>query len=257
MERLVSIRREDYLTYVDNKKCIGCGICLPYCPLEAISLRDGKAWVDPDLCADCWVCLRKKVCPKEALQAKELTDFYQVFRHVLCDPVETFADTGVTGRGTEECKTNDVTGRYRRGEVGLAVDMGRPGLGCTLRDVEKVAMALAAAGAELAGPEETPLAQLMTDLTTGKLMEEVLQEPNLTFLSIIIEAKCREERLRDVLKALQKVEQEVDTVFSLGLIIRPLPDGTAPVLKVLDELGIARPVRGKVNVGLGRPIAEA
>jgi hypothetical protein len=107
---------------------------------------DGKAWVDPDLCADCWVCLRKKVCPKEALQAKELTDFYQVFRHVLCDPVETFADTGVTGRGTEECKTNDVTGRYRRGEVGLAVDMGRPGLGCTLRDVEKVAMALAAAG---------------------------------------------------------------------------------------------------------------
>jgi hypothetical protein len=55
----------------------------------------------------------------------------------------------------------------------------------------------------------------------------------------------------------KKVEQEVDTVFSLGLIIRPLPDGTAPVLKVLDELGIAQPVRGKVNVGLGRPIAEA
>ncbi|MGI6605389.1 MAG: hypothetical protein ACOX2S_10290 [bacterium] len=87
---------------------------------------------------------------------------------------------------------------------GWLLTWGALGWAVRLRDVEKVAMALAAAGAELAGPEETPLAQLMTDLTTGKLMEEVLQEPNLTFLSIIIEAKCREERLRDVLKALQK-----------------------------------------------------
>lgn len=245
------------MTYVNPEKCVGCGVCLPYCPLEAISLKDGKAVVDPDRCADCWVCLRKKVCPRGALVAPELTDFYQVFRHVLSDPVETFAGTGVTGRGTEECKTNDVTGRYKRGEVGLAIDMGRPGLGCRLKDVEKVAMAIAAAGAELAGPEETPLAQLMADLKTGKLKDEVLSVPHLTFLSIIIEAKCPEEKLKDVLLALKKVEQEIDTVFSLGLIIRPDADGEAPVLKVLDELGIPQPVRGKVNVGLGRPLTTA
>lgn len=245
------------MTYVNTEKCIGCGICLPYCPLEAISLRDKKAWVDPDRCADCWVCLRKKVCPRDALTAPELSDFYTVFRHVLCDPVETFGGTGVTGRGTEECKTNDVTGRYKKGEVGLAIDMGRPGLGCALRDVEKVAMAIAAAGAELAGPAETPLAQLMMDLKTGKLKEEALAHPHLTFLSIIIEGKCKEEKLRDVLLALKQVQHEIDSVFSLGLIIRPQPDGTAPVLQVLDELGIPRPLRGKVNVGLGKPLVTA
>jgi len=194
-----------------------------------------------------------EVCPQNAICAQDITNFYKQLQHVLSDPVETHAVTGVTGRGTEEVKTNDVSGRFRKGEVGLSIDMGRPGMGVFLRDAESVAMAAAKAGFELASPEDTPLAALMEDLGTGKLVEECL---GYRLLSVIIEGKCKEEKLKDVLKALQIVQDEIDTVFSLGLISRVDESGLCRSLSVLDDIGIPQPHRGKVNVGLGRPLAE-
>jgi hypothetical protein len=194
-----------------------------------------------------------QVCTEGAIHEEPFDDFYKKLQHVLSDPVETHKVTGVTGRGTEEVKTNDVSGRYRKGEVGLSIDMGRPGMGVYLRDAEKVAMVAAAAGFELAPPEDTPLAAVMTDLIAGKLMDECL---DYRLLSVIIEGKCKEDKLKNVLKALQAVEKEIDTVFSLGLISRVDENGHCKALESLDELGIPQPHRGKVNVGLGYPIAE-
>lgn len=242
------------MTVINAEKCTGCRVCQIYCTVDAIMFDVGKCYIDQDRCTECYVCLRQKVCSKGAIEPIELNNFYKQFQHVLSDPVETHGVTGVTGRGTEEVKTNDVSGRVRRGEVGIAIDMGRPGLGVYLRDAEKVAMACAQAGVELAPQEHTPLAALMPDLTTGKLVEEC---HNYHLLSVIVEGKCKEEHLPQVLQALQKVEQEIDTVFSLGLIMRVDENGYNETLKCLDEIGIPQPHRGKVNVGLGRPLAEA
>ncbi|MEW6662323.1 MAG: indolepyruvate ferredoxin oxidoreductase subunit alpha [Bacillota bacterium] len=242
------------MTIINKEVCTGCGVCLKYCTVGAVRLEEKVAVVDQTLCTECYVCLRHKVCPKDAYQPIELKSFYQVMQHVLSDPVETFDKTGVTGRGTEESKTNDVTGRVIKGEVGVCIDMGRPGVGVYLRDVEKVAMAVAKAGVALADAEHTPLAQLMTDLTTGKLKDDCLDT---RFLSIIIEGKCREDQVKEVLAALKKVETEIDTVFSLGLMVRVDEKGRTNALDCLEELGIAKPVRGKVNVGLGRPLVTA
>jgi hypothetical protein len=129
--------------------------------------------------------------------------------------------------------------------------MGRPGLGVYLRDAEKVAMAMAEAGAVFEPPEKTPLSALMTDLHTGKLDERCL---DYHLLSVIIEGNCREEKMLDVFRALQKVEKEIDTVFSVGLILRTDADGQNKILEKLDEIGVPQPFRGKVNVGLGRPL---
>jgi len=242
------------MAVINKELCTGCGVCLKYCTVAAVRLKDEIAVVDQNLCTECYVCLRHQICPVDAYEPVELKTFYQKMQHVLSDPVETFDTTGVTGRGTEEVKTNDVTGRVIRGEVGVCIDMGRPGLGVYLRDVEKVAMAVAKAGVALADAEHTPLAQLMADLTTGKLKEDCLDT---RFLSIIIEGKCREDQVHDLLLALKKVETEIDTVFSLGLMIRVDEKGQTKALDCLDELGIAKPVRGKVNVGLGRPLVTA
>ena len=114
-------------------------------------------------------------------------------------------------------------------------------------------MACAGAGFKLAPQEETPLAAVMTDINTGKLHDECL---DYRLLSVIIEGRCREERIKDVLAALQRVEKEIDTVFSLGLISRVDDEGRCSALDCLEELGIPQPHRGKVNVGLGRPLAE-
>jgi Fe-S-cluster-containing hydrogenase component 2 len=240
------------MTVINQEKCAGCKICQTYCTVDAIRFDADKCTIDQDLCVECYVCLRQKVCPKDAIEPVDLSNFYKQFQHVMSDPVETHGVTGVTGRGTEEVKTNDVSGRVKRGEVGICIDMGRPGLGVYLRDAEKVAMACAKAGVKLAPAEHTPLAALMEDLSTGKLVDEC---HDYRLLSVIVEGQCREKDLPKVLKALQQVEQAIDTVFSLGLILRVDENGMNPTLNCLDGLGIPQPYRGKVNVGLGKPLS--
>lgn len=238
------------MTVINKEKCTGCKICHRYCTVDAIYLEDRKSYIDQEKCTECYVCLRQKVCPRDAIEPIELGTFLKQFQHVISDPVENHGVTGVTGRGTEEVKTNDVTGRIKKGEVGVCIDMGRPGKGVYLRDASRVAMALTKAGAELLPADHTPLAALMKDLKTGELVEECL---NYHLLSVIVEGKCREEQLSDILKALKDVEKELETCFSLGLILRVDENGQNNALRCLDDLGIPQPHRGKINVGLGRP----
>jgi NAD-dependent dihydropyrimidine dehydrogenase PreA subunit len=237
---------------IDQEKCTGCRTCQTYCTVDAILFGDKKCRIDPHLCTECYVCLRMQVCPEDAIYAQDLVGFYKQFQHVISDPVENHGVTGVTGRGTEEVKTNDVSGRVKKGWIGLSIDMGRPGLGVYLRDAEKVAMACAEAGFKLAPQEESPLAALMPDSTTGKLEDGCL---DYRLLSVIIEGRCEEEKAKDVFRALQKVEKEVDTVFSVGLISRVDENGHCKALEFLDELGIPQPHRGKVNPGMGKPLS--
>ncbi|MBD3390847.1 MAG: 4Fe-4S dicluster domain-containing protein [Chitinivibrionales bacterium] len=49
---------------VDMAKCTGCGVCVDACPLEAISLENGKAVVS-DSCTGCGSCV--DACPNGAL----------------------------------------------------------------------------------------------------------------------------------------------------------------------------------------------
>ncbi|MHC1758652.1 MAG: indolepyruvate ferredoxin oxidoreductase subunit alpha [Negativicutes bacterium] len=242
------------MTVINQEKCVGCKICQTYCTVDAIRFDGGKCIVDQRLCTECYVCLRQRVCPKGAIEPVDLSDFYKQFQHVMSDPVENHGVTGVTGRGTEEVKTNDVTGRVKNGQVGICIDMGRPGMGVFLRDAEKVAMACAGAGVKLAPAAHTPLATLMPDLSTGKLVEEC---HDYHLLSVIVEGACAEADLEKVLAALQEVAQKIDTVFSLGLILRVDENGENNTLQVLDNVGIPQPHRGKVNVGLGRPLSLA
>jgi Pyruvate/2-oxoacid:ferredoxin oxidoreductase delta subunit len=241
------------MTMINKEKCTGCKTCQTYCTVDAIIYDEAtkKCYVDQSLCTECYVCLRQKVCPKGAIEPVELDNFYKQFQHVISDPVENHGVTGVTGRGTEEVKTNDVTCKVKKGEVGICIDMGRPGMGVFLRDASKVAMAIAKAGVVLLPGEHTPLATLMKDLKTGELKEDCL---DYHLLSVIVEGVCKENQLKDVLIALRAVEKEIDTVFSLGLILRVDENGETKALECLDELDIPQPHRGKVNVGLGRPL---
>jgi ferredoxin len=242
------------MTIINKDKCTGCKICQKYCTVDAIkyNAKDKKCYIDQDLCTECYVCLRQNVCNRNAIEPVALDNFYKQFQHVLSDPVENHGVTGVTGRGTEEVKTNDVSGRVKRGEVGICIDMGRPGAGVYLRDAEKVAVACAESGVKLAGEEHTPLAALMPNLKTGKLVEECL---DYRLLSVIVEGNCKESELKNVMQALQNVSKEIDTVFSLGLIVRTDEKGETSALDCLNELGISHPHRGKVNIGLGKPLS--
>ncbi len=238
--------------------CVGCKSCQKYCSVDAIKYDAStrKCYVDANECVDCYVCVRqqKQFCPKNAFTPTELDSYYKQFAHMMSDPCENHGVTGVTGRGTEEVKTNDVSGRVTKGHVGFCIDVGRPGAGCYLYDVEKVAMALASAGVKLLDASHTPLAALMVDQSTGKLKDDCL---NTRMLSVIVEGSCTDEDFPNAMKALMNVKNEIDTVFSLGLIMRVDENGWNPVLKCLEDLDIPQPFRGKVNVGLGKPLSLA
>ncbi|MFX1357292.1 MAG: ATP-binding protein [Promethearchaeota archaeon] len=53
-----------YISNVDESKCVGCGVCMEKCPIEAISIIDGKSHHDEKKCIGCGVCVHH--CPENA-----------------------------------------------------------------------------------------------------------------------------------------------------------------------------------------------
>ncbi|MFQ5825967.1 MAG: DUF362 domain-containing protein [Dehalococcoidia bacterium] len=52
---------------VDELKCVGCGICACFCPVDALE-GWGVMKVDQDVCMDCLDCL--DACPVDAVEVK-------------------------------------------------------------------------------------------------------------------------------------------------------------------------------------------
>ena len=233
-----------------NEECIGCQVCVPYCPMGAISMDDaeGVAKIDQDECVECGVCLRAEVCPVDAF-VEEIHEWPRSVRAAFSNPLIVHKETRVPGRGTEEAKTTDVTGRFRRGLVGITAEMGRPGVGVRFYDVEKVAQAMAKTGVEFA--EDNPVTHLMVDKSTGKLNDEVLNEKA---CSAMIESITKVENLPAVIKALRGAAAQIESVFTLTISTKLEADGTALCDKPLKELDVPVYINGKVNVGLGRPL---
>ena len=241
----------------DIDKCIACKRCFPYCPMGKIQTFHrheeipGRVYIeiDQDQCTDCGVCVRANICPVNALY-QEVDDWPREIRGILSNPLIEFKGSQVPGRGTEEMKTNDVKGSFLPGEVGVGVELGRPGLGAYFKDVEVVAMALMGAdiGYELAA--ENPVTHFMSDQTTGKLRDDILGEKA---TSAIIEGKCKLEKLPQALKALQEAADKVDTVFTVEVITKVTPEGEVPIKAVLEESGFWYSINSKNNLGLGLP----
>jgi ferredoxin len=262
---------------IDPDKCVACGNCTYVCPMGAIYIDPviKRATVNRDECVECYACfnglsqehlsptlvraLRKvfqalrlrfdpepDVCPTAAFAPEELT-WPRVVRRAFSDPRVPHESTGVEGRGTEEVKTNDISGRVKVGEVGFTIEFGRPGVGVWMREIQEMCTALAAAN--VAFEKKNPMTSLMSDVSAGKLREDILGEK---VLSAIVEIKVPVERTEEIIRLVWEVEKKLDTVVALGVGTRCAADGEDNVVApVLARLGYTLH-RAKTNAGLGR-----
>ena len=233
---------------IDQELCIECGQCIPYCPVGAIYSGDDATDIDFDECVECGSCLRCADCPTDAIHQQEL-EYPRTVRSLMSDVLTIAEESKISGRGTEEMKTNEVTGRFKLGDAGVAIEVGRPVLGTRLYDVEKIAMEVAKFGAEF--EPLNPTTSMMADKKTGKFREELLNE---LVLSAIIEFCVRLDQLPELFKILERVAGEIESVFSLDLATRLAPDGSVPTDPYVAQAGLWIARNGKTNVGLGRPI---
>src|ERR1700689_4827385 len=186
------------------------------------------------------------VCPTAAFEPEELA-WPRIVRRAFSDPRVPHESTGVHGRGTEEVKTNDVSGRVQVGEVGFTIEFGRPGVGARFRDIQKMCTALAQAG--VAFEKKNPVTSLMSDVATGTIREDILDEK---VLSAIVEIKVPIERAEEVIRVVWDVEKQGKTVVAVGVGVRCDQEGEENVVApVLEKLGY-KLERAKTTIGLGR-----
>lgn len=230
---------------IDNSKCVGCGNCVAACPMEAIRVigtyGKGVATIDQDACVECGACIRFAtpedanptmvrlsrrifsflklrydqpidICPTSALVQPEL-EWPRVIRKVFSDPTAKHISTDVKGRGTEEIKTNDVTGRLKPGECGILIEFGRPNIGAYFYEVEMISSALAPLR-NVRFEEKNPITQLMTDRKKGLLHPEVLNEK---VMSCILEVLVKTEDVPEVLSEVERVAADMKTVITLNI----------------------------------------
>lgn len=263
---------------VDLSKCVGCGNCVAVCSMAAIHVEQKRAYVNEDECVECGTCIRFltseaapvwlvrttrnilsffhvrydqpiDMCPTGALYMPEL-QWPRSIRAQFSDPITVHPSTGVSGRGTEEIKTNDATNRLPPGRAGMLVEFGRPGVGCRFKDVQKITMALAGIQ-DLSFEVSNPVTAVMKDVSTGELDPEILNEK---FLSCIVETLMPLERLSTALQTIKQTAPELNTVISLVVNGRCEPDGKITYEEIVREAGFNMRPNGKTNLGLARRI---
>lgn len=239
---------------IDKEKCIKCKICVPYCPVDCIKEMKESMEVDLEECVECGICMRNANCPTQAIYQPYL-EMPRAIRKAFSDPFGKHENTEMKhmGRGTEEIKTNDVTGIIHDLEhIALAVELGRPSIGARLYDLEKVSKAVAKFDVQF--EKHNPITSLIVDKSTGKIDPEVLNEK---ILSGIVEFKININKLDLILKELKRVEKQVDTVFSVSVICKVNKENKTLIDKILQEYGYdASRVPSKTNMGLGKPKYE-
>ena len=225
--------------------CTGCGRCVIVCPVQAITIIDNKAVIDKNLCVECSICYRNAECPVNAIKSRRLK-WPRIIRSPFSDVIGTHKLTGIPGRGTEEMKTNDVSNRFGKEEYGVSIELGRPGVGTQLKNIELFTTKFSQIGVEY--EPMSPVTAILSD-DKVKIKEDIRDE---RVLSAIIEFKVPKNKINQVLQIIKEVEKEIDTVFTVGIVSRVMEDGSIPIIDILDQQGFKVEPNAKINIGLGR-----
>jgi len=242
---------------VDPGLCGGCKDCLPFCTTGAMKWDEEKltVYIDDEVCVNCFNCYRNAPCRGGVAIIPPNVEIMPRERRLsmdLSNPLTEHPSTLMAGRGTEEIKTNEITGRIKPGMVAVAIELGRPSVTTNMREVQKITTALAKLG-YVSFAEENPVTGLMKDKSTGELEEWCL---DVRALSAIVEISVPEDKLEETLRTIKKVcDEELETVATVSCMQMVLqPGDRIPVLEIIEKLGLPHRPNGKTNLGLGKPL---
>jgi hypothetical protein len=216
--------------------------------MSAISLSGDKSSIDPSECAECGTCTRAEICPADAITAVQL-GWPRSLRETFSNPLAVHESTGITGRGTEGIKSNDSQNRYRRGDIGVFIELGRPVLGARFTDVERVVKKFKSNGYDVI--PNNPITALIADRNTGALSSEVLNEK---IISCVLEFVIPNTAADQLMQMVHELSREVDTVFSLSVALRADESGRSNFRDLFGPDVFCLP-NAKVNIGMAENIA--
>ena len=262
---------------INQKKCVACGNCVAVCPMGAIYVDANRNTADivVDKCVECGICFRgmskenlnpsivriirkmgellrfrfepePDICPTSAIEIEDL-QMPRLIRQIFSDPVIVHKTTSVRGRGTEEVKTNDVSSRIAIGEVGFTIELGRPGIGVRFFEIQEMTKALAKKG--ISFEVNNPITHLMTDIKTGELQSDILDQK---VLSAIVEIKTNINLVEEILDIVNIVNRQINTVTVVGISTRCDKEGNDFTLRPLLNKLNYETYRTKMNLGIGR-----
>jgi hypothetical protein len=110
-------------------------------------------------------------------------------------------------------------------------------------------MCWALAKANVSFEKKNPVTSLMSDVATGTLRPDILNEK---VMSAIVEIKVPVARTEEIIRLVWDVEKRLDTVISLGVATRCGEHGEEVIVApILQRLGY-KLERAKTNIGLGQ-----
>ena len=233
--------------YIDQSLCTGCRMCNRLCPMGAISFANDKSSIDANECAECGTCSRAEVCPVDAIRAVSL-EWPRTLRGTFSNPLAVHETTGITGRGTEGIKSNDSQNRYRRGDIGVFIELGRTVTGARFVDVERAVKKFKTHGYEVI--PGNPIVALIADQSTGALRSDVLNEK---IISCVLEFVIPDSAAGELMEMIHELSEEVDCVFSLSVALRADENGSSYFRDLFGPDVFCLP-NAKVNIGMAANI---
>jgi len=216
--------------------------------MGAIRLQNKTVLIDQEECVECGVCQRLNVCSEKAIRQVDEIPYPRVLRSIFSDPTTRHESTGVSGRGTEEMKTNDVTNNFTKKDIGFSVELGRPGVGAYLRDLDKVTRKVTELGVRFA--KDNPVVSLISNKDTGALKPDILGEK---VLSAIVEFSVDKKLAIPVFSKLAKyLNSDLETVATVSVISRADENGNSDFFSELEAHNIHPYPNGKVNLGMAK-----
>ena len=101
------IANSHFESVIDTQNCQGCGECIKWCPVKAISLNDKNSQVDYSRCVGCGVCVSK--CSNNSISMKERANYHP--------PPDNIINYGI--HRYLEVKKHDKNGLIPRATLGM------------------------------------------------------------------------------------------------------------------------------------------